>query len=206
MSRMMGVSVGVSIRHRHRAGAALPDMFLRHHCPVPSRDGSCHVQAMKPTLLISGCLSGQPVRYDGTARTLMQDSLARWQAEGRVIAFCPETAAGLPTPRPPAEIIQGRDGAAVLDGSGRVWEAGGHDVSGLFLVGAYRALDLARRHGCRFALLMDGSPSCGSSFIYDGQFTGTRHAGQGVTAALLRRNGIAVYAPARFSCLEAVMD
>ncbi|WP_274541811.1 2-thiouracil desulfurase family protein [Komagataeibacter melaceti] len=58
---------------------------------------------MKPTLLLSGCLSGQPVRYDGAARPLMHASLARWQAEGRVFAFCPETAAGLPTPRPPAE-------------------------------------------------------------------------------------------------------
>ncbi|GCE81878.1 DUF523 domain-containing protein [Komagataeibacter diospyri] len=161
---------------------------------------------MKPTLLISGCLSGQPVRYDGTARTLMQDSLARWQAEGRVIAFCPETAAGLPTPRPPAEIIRSQDGAAVLDGSGRVCEADGHDVSAPFLTGAYMMLDLARRHDCRFALLMDGSPSCGSSFIYDGRFTGTRHAGQGVTAALLRRNGIAVYAPSLFARLEAMMD
>ncbi|GAN88423.1 DUF523 domain-containing protein [Komagataeibacter intermedius] len=160
---------------------------------------------MKPTLLISGCLSGQPVRYDGAARTLLLDSLARWRTEGRVIAFCPETAAGLPTPRPPAEITHGRDGAAVLDGSGRVCEKSGHDVSAPFLTGAYLMLDLARRHNSRLALLMDGSPSCGSSFIYDGQFTGTRHAGQGITAALLRRNGIAVYSPAQFSSLEAVM-
>lgn len=160
---------------------------------------------MKPTLLLSGCLSGQPVRYDGAARPLMHASLARWQAEGRVFAFCPETAAGLPTPRPPAEITPGQDGATVLDGSARVHEATGHDVSAPFLAGAYLALDLARRHNCRFALLMDGSPSCGSSFIYDGHFTGTRHAGQGVTAALLRRNGITVYAPAGFASLEAVM-
>ncbi|MFT9375636.1 DUF523 domain-containing protein [Komagataeibacter saccharivorans] len=161
---------------------------------------------MKPNLLISGCLSGQPVRYDGAARLLEHASLTRWQAEGRVIAFCPETAAGMPIPRPAAEIACGGDGIAVLDGHDHVYEITGRDVSAQFVEGAHKALEMARRHNCALALLMDGSPSCGSSFIYDGQFSGTRHAGQGVTTALLQRHGITVYAPAQFSLLEAAMD
>ena len=160
---------------------------------------------METRLLISGCLFGQKVRYDGTAKTLMHDSLQRWQAQGRVVPFCPETASGLPTPRAPAEIMDGADGADVLDGHARVRQADGQDLSAPFLTGARMALDMARLHGCTLALLMDGSPSCGSSFIYDGGFTGTRHAGTGVTAALLRCNGIPVYAPDRFAQLEAAM-
>ncbi|AZV37858.1 DUF523 domain-containing protein [Komagataeibacter xylinus] len=161
---------------------------------------------MKPNLLISGCLAGLPVRYDGSARPLMEHGLARWRAEGRVIVCCPETQAGLTTPRAPAEIVQGRDGAAVLDGLGQVHEATGQDVSAAFVAGAHLALALARKHHCALALLMDGSPSCGSSFIYDGTFSGTRHAGTGVTAALLRQHGVSVYAPAQFALVAARMD
>ena len=161
---------------------------------------------MKPKLMISGCLSGQKVRYDGTARTLMQDSLKRWHAQGRVVAFCPEVAGGLPTPRPPAEIAGGHDGAAVLAGHACVLQADGLDLSATFMTGARLALDVARQHGCTLALLMDGSPSCGSTAIYDGSFTGTRHAGAGVTTALLRQNGILVFAPDGFALLEAAMD
>ncbi|TIW53756.1 MAG: GNAT family N-acetyltransferase [Mesorhizobium sp.] len=54
------------------------------------------------------------------------------------------------------------------------------------------ALDLARETGCRYAVLTDGSPSCGSSFIYDGSFSRARVAGQGTTTALLEENGIRV--------------
>ena len=42
-------------------------------------------------------------------------------------------------------------------------------------------------------LLKERSPSCGSGTIYDGTFSGGLTAGDGVTAALLRENGIAVY-------------
>lgn len=160
---------------------------------------------MKPKLLISGCLFSQPVRYDGTAKTLMQASLKRWHAQGRVVPFCPEVAGGLPTPRPPAEIGGGHDGAAVLDGHAPVLQAGGRDLSAPFMAGARMALDTVLHHGCTLALLMDGSPSCGSLSIYDGSFTGTRHAGAGVTAALLRRHGITVFAPDGFALLEAAM-
>jgi uncharacterized protein YbbK (DUF523 family) len=60
-------------------------------------------------------------------------------------------------------------------------------------------------HGCKFALLMDGSPSCGGTFIFDGSFSGQRHAGEGVTAALLRRHGVLVFSPEEFEDLAAAM-
>ncbi|MBO2029406.1 DUF523 domain-containing protein [Klebsiella pneumoniae] len=41
--------------------------------------------------------------------------------------------------------------------------------------------------GLSAALLTDGSPTCGSQFVYDGSFRGRRKAGAGVAADLLPR-------------------
>ena len=159
-----------------------------------------------PKLLVSACLLGRPVRYDGAAKTLQDDCLARWVAEGRVVAACPEVMAGLPIPRPPAEIADAQSGAAVLRGDARIIEADGSDVSDKYVHGAQTALALALAHGCRFALLTDGSPSCGVTFIYDGMFTGRRHAGDGVTTALLRQHDIQVFSPRSIAELARMMD
>ena len=158
---------------------------------------------MSLKILVSACLLGAPVRYDGAARTLRHPALARWHSEGRLVAICPELQAGFSVSRPPAEIADGRSGDDVIAGRGRVLEATGRDVTALYLDGARAALALARAHGCGFALLIDGSPSCGSGFIHDGAFKGKRHAGAGVTAALLRANGIEVFAESEIDTLAA---
>lgn len=145
-------------------------------------------------ILVSACLLGQPVRYDGSTKTLAHTHLERWQKEGRIIALCPERAAGLPTPRPAAEIADRENGLAVLEGKGRVMDNTGADVTAAFVAGAQAALALAQANQCQFALLIDGSPSCGSLSVYDGSFTGHKHAGEGVTAALLRQHGVEVFA------------
>tara|TARA_B100000700_G_scaffold15369_1_gene15103 strand:- start:13923 stop:14414 length:492 start_codon:yes stop_codon:yes gene_type:complete len=143
-------------------------------------------------LLISACLLGQPVRYDGGAKTLHDPTLERWRREGRLVAACPEVQAGLSTPRAPAE-IQGGGGAGVWDGTARGIARDGEDVSQAFLSGAEQALALCKRHDIRVAILTEASPSCGSSTLYDGSFTGHRVPGQGVTAALLERHGVRVF-------------
>ena len=143
-------------------------------------------------LLISACLLGNPVRYDGRAKALHHTGLQCLQAEGRVVCFCPEVSAGLPVPRPAAEIVGG-DGAAVIDGNARVLTGHGSDVSAYFIAGAERALALCRQHSIRAAVMTDGSPSCGSSRIYDGSFSRRSIDASGVTSALLRRHGIAVF-------------
>lgn len=150
-----------------------------------------------PKILISACLLGMPVRYDGRGKPFLHPALEKWRAEGRLVALCPEMSAGLPVPRPPAEIEPGMTGGDVLERRARVLEVTGGDVTEAFLEAAQNALSLARREGCAQALLIDGSPSCGSASIYDGRFAGVRHAGMGVTAALLEREGIAVFTPAR---------
>ncbi|MEV4440221.1 DUF523 domain-containing protein [Streptomyces sp. NPDC049577] len=156
-------------------------------------------------ILVSACLLGSRVRYDGGAKRLDHELLARWRAEGRLVAFCPETAGGLPVPRSPAEIVGG-DGAAVLDGTARVLTATGEDVTGPFVLGAHKALEAARAAGARIALLKESSPSCGSLRVYDGAFTATRVPGHGVTTALLRRAGIRVFGEDRLSDAAACLD
>lgn len=156
-------------------------------------------------VLVSACLLGRPVRYNGSAKTLEDALLDRWISEGRVVSVCPEVMAGLPTPRPPAEIAHGASGAAVIERDGRIVEADGNDVTAVYLAGARIVLEHAARHDCRYALLTDGSPSCGGSFIYDGSFQGRRIDGEGVTAALLRQHGIAVFSQAEISYLAAAL-
>jgi uncharacterized protein YbbK (DUF523 family) len=152
-------------------------------------------------VLISACLTGAPVRYDGQGKALDAGLLSELSAHCTLVPLCPEMAGGFQVPRPPAEIENGRTGDDVLDGNARVLELGGRDVTSLFIAGAEIALSFAQERGCRHALLIDGSPSCGSSMIYDGDFAGRKHAGKGVTAALLARHGIEVFTPARWGDL-----
>lgn len=142
-------------------------------------------------LLVSRCLLGHKVRYDGGAHGPF-DLLQRWQDEGRIVALCPEVAGGLPTPRPPAE-IPGGQGAQVIDGSQPVLTNLGEDVTAAFVAGAEIALQLVRQHDLRVAVLKARSPSCGNTHNYDGSFSGTLVEGEGVTAALLRRAGVKVF-------------
>ena len=142
-------------------------------------------------LLVSACLLGHSVRYDGGAHgpfTLLQ----QWQQQGLVLALCPEVAGGLPTPRPPAEIVGGQ-GAPVLDGQIALYDVQGVDVSSAFIAGARMAEQLVRAHRIQIAVLKARSPSCGNQQTYDGSFSGQLVAGEGVTAAALRRMGVQVF-------------
>ncbi|WP_019631041.1 DUF523 domain-containing protein [Actinomadura atramentaria] len=162
-------------------------------------------------VLVSSCLLGRPVRYDGAGKAVSDDLFARWRAEGRLVPFCPEVSGGLSVPRPPAEIVPlspgaRADGDAVLDGSARVLTDAGTDVTDAFLRGARLALSCARRAGARVALLKEGSPSCGSRRVYDGTFTGRAVPGDGVTAALLTREGLHVFPETELDAAAAFLS
>ena len=133
----------------------------------------------RPVCLISACLCGVPCRYDGQGARV--ERLAELCDSGFGLAVCPEMEGGLPAPRPPCELR-----------GGRVLTREGGDVTHAFTAGAEKLVRLAKEHGIRLAILKENSPSCGSSMIYDGRFSGTRVPGQGVTTALLREHGIAV--------------
>ena len=148
---------------------------------------------MAAPVLVSACLLGQPVRYHGGSAECRDPILQRWLAEGRVIAVCPEISGGLPAPRPAAEIRFARSGDRVPGGDAEVIDATGADVTPAFVRGAEHALAIARSRHVRIAVLKEGSPSCGSGYIYDGSFSGTRAPGMGVTAACLVDAGIRVF-------------
>jgi len=160
-------------------------------------------------VLVSACLLGERVRYDGSD-CAQHGILDVWAGQGRIVPLCPETAGGLPTPRPPAEIEDG-DAEAVLHGRGNILHQDGTDVTDAFVQGAEKALAACWKHRIKVAVLKDGSPSCGSSQINDGAFSGGKINGQGLTARLLTRHGISVFsqqqldeAAQRLAELEAV--
>ncbi len=144
-------------------------------------------------ILVSACLLGEKVRYDGGENRCAHPCLEQWQKEGRVVAVCPEMLGGLPVPRPPAEITCGGGGAQVLEGKARVVDVQGKDVSEAFVKGAREVVALAKHHGARMVILKEGSPSCGSARIYDGTFRGVKVTGEGVCVSALRQAGIAVF-------------
>lgn len=147
-------------------------------------------QEVRPQpVLVSACLAGRACRFDGSSN---EDSeVTRLVAEGRAILVCPEEDGGLGTPRPPAEIVGG-DGHDVIAGRARVVTGTGVDVTDAYVEGARKALAAARTVGATRAILKARSPSCGKGAIYDGSFERKLGTGDGVTAALLDKAGIAV--------------
>ncbi|CAH0346404.1 DUF523 domain-containing protein [Bacillus sp. CECT 9360] len=140
-------------------------------------------------ILVSSCLAGLEVRYNGTHS--LDNRIQELLAENRAITVCPELLGGFSTPREPAEIIGG-DGEDVLDGKAKVVEKSGRDVTELYIKGAYRTLKKAQEVNATIIVLKEYSPSCGSSMIYNGEFKGKKKVGNGVTTALLKRNGLRV--------------
>ncbi|UMX68675.1 DUF523 domain-containing protein [Klebsiella pneumoniae] len=106
---------------------------------------------------------------------------------------CPELVAGLPYALTAGGDPRRHLAAMCLpDGRGS-WKATGRDVTEHYQLVAWLALSAAWEAGCQAALLTDGSPACGSQFVYDGSFRGRRKAGAGVAADLLRAHGITVF-------------
>ena len=143
-------------------------------------------------VIVSACLIGENVRYNGRVKVNEINILSDWKFQGRLVPFCPEVAGGLPVPRPCSE-ISGQDGSTVLHGYTRVMNNKGKDVTQYFLTGAQKALELARLHNIKLAVLKDGSPSCGSTYIYDGSFSGIKKPGKGITTVLLEEYSIRVF-------------
>ncbi|MEK5231376.1 DUF523 domain-containing protein [Lysinibacillus sp. FSL K6-0232] len=140
-------------------------------------------------ILISACLAGLNIRYNGT--NSLDEQIQKLVLDNKAVTVCPELMGGFSTPREPAEIVGGI-GEDVLDGKAAVVEKSGRDVTELYVKGAYATLHKALEVGATKVILKEYSPSCGSVMIYNGDFNGTKIAGAGVTTALLRRHGIEV--------------
>ncbi|MBO7196817.1 MAG: DUF523 domain-containing protein [Clostridia bacterium] len=134
----------------------------------------------KEAILVSACLLGVCCRYDGASKP--NADVIKLRERYVLIPICPEVDGGLPTPRTPSEQV-----------GDRVLMSDGKDVTDNFRAGAEAALERAKTFSCNIALLKARSPSCGSGMIYDGSFSGRLTEGNGVTADLLKKNGITIY-------------
>jgi len=146
-------------------------------------------------ILISSCLLGENVRYDGDNSSIAYNSTFTFSQKERfmdilcsneIYSFCPEVSGGLPTPRVPSEIVSRQKPFIVKDKEGK-------DVTINFLLGAKNTLELCKNEDIKLALLKSNSPSCGNMQIYDGSFSGNFIEGQGLTAKLLSENGITIF-------------
>lgn len=138
-------------------------------------------------ILVSACLLGIDCKYNGD-NNLDEKALKLGK---NIIPFCPEQLGGLSTPRPPSEIVGG-DGNDVLHGNAKVVTDSGIDVTANFVKGAQLSLKLAKITEAKTAVLKANSPSCGVDCIYDGTFSRCKRSGDGVTAAILKQNGVKV--------------
>lgn len=146
-------------------------------------------------ILLSACLAGVDCRYDGGSR--LEQELIDLVKQGKAILVCPEQLGGMTTPRPPCEIIGG-DGEAVLKGQAKVSNCHGEDRTACFVKGAEETVKIAKLYGAKAAILKAKSPSCGSGHIYDGTFSKKLQDGDGVTTALLKKNGFVVLDESNF--------
>ncbi len=135
-------------------------------------------------ILVSACLLGFDVKYDGTnnAHVLDSQKFERLKKMVNIIPFCPEIFGGLSTPRTPCEIK-----------NDKVINRDGQDKTQEFKAGSNQALKAAQLFNCSYALLKENSPSCGSNTIYDGTFSHTKKTGSGITARLFLENNIKVF-------------
>ena len=155
-------------------------------------------------ILVSSCLLGEDVRYDGNNSSIafnpkvsfsLKELFMDILCENEIYSICPEVAGGLGIPRNPAEIVKNDKPFIIKNEDGT-------DVTMNFLIGAKKALDICTNENIKVALLKAKSPSCGNLKIYDGTFTNNLIDGQGLTARLLKDNGIVVFNETQLNELE----
>ncbi len=142
---------------------------------------------MTNKILFSACLLGEKVRYDGQDKQIDSPIIRKWLSKDLVVSICPEVVGGLPIPRLAAE-IQDPDAIPI-----KVLNNEQQDVTQYFIQGAEKTLAVCQKYQIKMAIMTDNSPSCGSSKIYDGHFSGNKIEGQGVTVRLLEKHGIKVF-------------
>jgi len=152
-------------------------------------------------LLVSACLLGINCKYNGGNNT--NKDIVELRSKFKLVPVCPEQLGGCATPRLAAEIQDG-DGRDVLEGTAKVIRKNGIDVSSEFRKGAEEVLKIAELMNIDIAILKARSPSCGSGYIYDGTFSGKLKEGNGVTAEILKRNGIKVISEEEIDKLKCI--
>lgn len=140
--------------------------------------------------IVSACLVGINCTWKG--KNNLNKKLYEEFKKGDLFPICPEVLGGFSIPRPNAQ-IKGGTGLDVLNGRAKVIEPDGNDSTEKFIEGANETLKVVKEMNAKEAILKARSPSCGCGQIHDGTFSRKLIKGDGVTAALLKKNGIKVY-------------
>ncbi len=126
-------------------------------------------------IAVSACLLGHNCKYNG-GNNRSQKVLDYIEGH-EVIPVCPEVAGGLPIPRIPVEL---KNGKAI--------NKEGVDVTEFFRKGVEK--EMKKLQDIDLVILQPRSPSCGCKQIYDGTFTKTLIEGKGMFAQALAEAGI----------------
>ncbi|MEH6443595.1 MAG: DUF523 domain-containing protein [Oceanospirillaceae bacterium] len=148
-------------------------------------------------ILVSSCLLGHKVRFDGKHCFSDHPLMLKWKKLGLLVPFCPEVAAGMPTPRPAVEIVN-QQALKIIDENNQ-------DYTEQFLHGAQLAVNKAVSLNIKVAILKSKSPSCGKDMIYDGNFKQQLISGQGVTAKLMQENNITLFTEQQLTELDDLL-
>lgn len=143
-------------------------------------------------ILVSSCLLGENCKYNGGNN--LNQSLVNFLKNFEIISVCPESLGGLTTPREPSEIM----GNLIINKIGT-------DVTKNFELGANLTMKIAQMNNCEIAILKKNSPSCGFGAIYDGTFSANLIKGNGMTADLLFKNGIAILNEDNYSEIDKII-
>lgn len=130
-------------------------------------------------VLVSACLVGRNCKYNGGNN--FRESVAAFLQGHEVVEYCPEVMAGMPIPRIPMEIVNGR----LLDREG-------NDKTEDMKRALEKAMEEIKKMGIDCAVLQSRSPTCGVRQVYDGTFSGKLISGQGMFARALMDAGIRV--------------
>ena len=146
-------------------------------------------------VLISACLLGDNVKYSGGNNLMPELVRLLEKYKVNIVKICPECFAGLPIPRVPSEIREDK-----------VFSKDGRDITEEFLSGAEKTYQVAKNKEIDFAILKERSPSCGSSYVYDGSFSGKVIQGQGFTARKLNEENIVIFSEENLKEIEKYLE
>ncbi|AAL93717.1 DUF523 domain-containing protein [Fusobacterium nucleatum] len=149
----------------------------------------------KIKVLISACLLGDNVKYSGGNNLTLELVILLEKYNVDIVKVCPECFAGLPIPRVPSEIKETK-----------VFSKDGRDITEEFLSGAEKTFKIAKENQIDFAILKERSPSCGSSYIYDGSFSGKVIQGQGLTVRKLNEENIVIFSEENLEEIEKYLQ
>lgn len=149
----------------------------------------------KIKVLISACLLGDNVKYSGgnNLTPKLVTLLRKYNVD--IVKVCPEYLGGLPIPRVPSEIRENK-----------IFSKDNRDITKEFLIGAEKTFKIAKKNQIDFAILKERSPSCGSSYIYDGSFSGKIIEGQGITTRKLNEKNIKIFSEENLEEIEKYLE